>query len=198
MLRLVQSRLGKFLSRDEFTPYHVNAAERFLATIENTESIVSMPEATFTIFHLIKPHKPTVFTKHGEIIRRILDPGPEEWLGELEFVNSKFLQMVDTILENSENQPVIIFQADHGSIYGDPRTDDNRAIHFDSYAAYYLPNSFSMELPQPFTLINSFLLIMNAIFETDYQLRQDRLFEVAIGYDNPFDLENVTEAFIYQ
>ena len=196
VLRIVASQLDKLLHRDEFMPYHVNAAERFLATIDNVKSIAAMPEATFTFIHLIKPHAPTVFTRHGEIIRRILEPSPEEWFGELEFVNSKFLEMIDTILANSENQPVIIFQADHGSTYGNPRTKDNRGIHFDVYAAHYLPDAYSMALPKPYTLINTFPLILNAVFEMDYELRHDRLIEILRGYDSPFAISDVTEIFL--
>ena len=167
LLRIVKSQLDKLLNRNELMPYHVNAAERFLDTIENIESIAALPEATFTIVHLIKPHKPTVFTEQGEIIRRILEPGPEEWLGELRFINSKFLEMIDAILVNSANQAVIMFQADHGSTYGNPKTKDDRLVHFDAYAAYYLPEAFSTAPPKPYTLINSFPFMLNAVFDLD-------------------------------
>ena len=196
LLRIVKSQLDKLLHRDEFTPYHVNAAERFLDTIENIESIAALPEATFTIVHLIKPHKPTVFTEQGEIIRRILEPGPEEWLGELRFINSKFLQMIDSILENSKHQPVILFQADHGSTYGNPKTNDNRSIHFDSYAAYYLPDGYSLDIPQPYTFINSFPLVLNEVFATDFELQDDRLIELLIGGKTPFEQVEVTDEFL--
>ncbi len=198
LLRVLKSQVDKLFQRDEFMPYHVNAAERFLASIDNVGSIAAMPKATFTIIHLIKPHAPTVFTRDGEIIRRILEPSPEEWLGELEFVNSKFLEMIDAILTNSENQPVIIFQADHGSTYGNPRTKDDRGIHFDVYAAYYLPDAYSIALPKAYTLVNTFPLILNAVFEMDYELRPDRLIEILRGYDSPFAQSDVTETFLRQ
>ena len=196
LLRIVKSQLDKLLNRNELMPYHVNAAERFLDTIENIESIAALPEATFTIVHLIKPHKPTVFTEQGEIIRRILEPGPEEWLGELRFINSKFLEMIDAILVNSANQAVIMFQADHGSTYGNPKTKDDRLVHFDAYVAYYLPEAFSTAPPKPYTLINSFPFMLNAVFDLDYELRNDRLIEVSTGYDNPFLQVDVSEEFL--
>ena len=196
LLRIVNSQLDKLLKRDELMPYHVNDARRFLATVDHARSITDMSEATFAIIHLIKPHAPTVFDKQGEIIRRILEPSPEEWFGELEYINSIFLEMFDSILANSRNQPVIIFQADHGSNYGNPRTENNRIIHFDPYVAYYLPDAYSIELPRPYTLINTFPLIFNAVFGTDYELRQDRLIEVLTGFDSPFAHEVVTDKFL--
>jgi hypothetical protein len=103
--------------------------------------------------------------------------------------------MIDTILEGSQNQPVIVFQADHGTTYGDVGTNDNRLTHFDAYSAYYLPDSFSIRFPEPFTFINTFPLIFNEVFETDFPLRRDQLFDIPRGYDAPFEQVNVTEEF---
>ena len=196
LLRIVKSQLDKLFYTDEFMPYHVYAAERFLDTVADTESFASMPEATFAIVHLLKPYAPIVFTEHGDIIRAITIPSPEMHLGELKFVNSRFLQMIDTILENSQNQPVIIFQADHGSTHGHHHLNDNRLVDFDTYAAYYLPDGYSLDIPQPYTFINSFPLILNEVFATDYELQDDRLLELLQGYDAPFEQVDVSDEFL--
>ena len=167
----------------------------FLQTIENVRSIVSMPEATFTLIHLLKPHRPTVFNEFGEIIGHIPEPSHQEYFAEFGFTNSKFLELIDLILDGSSNQPIIIFQADHGSTYGEVWTRDGRSTHFDTYAAYYLPASFSIDLPEPYTLINTFPLILNEVFGTEYELQEDYLFELPVGYDDPFRQIDVTEEF---
>ena len=56
LLRVVKSQLDKLFHTDEFMPYHVYAGERFLATVDDVESFASLPEATFAIVHLLKPH----------------------------------------------------------------------------------------------------------------------------------------------
>lgn len=198
VLRVVKSQLDKLLHTDEFMPYHIYDASRFLDTIEDLESFASMPEATFAIVHLIKPHGPIVFNKQGERIPAINVPSPREYIDEFEFVNSRFLQMIDAILENSPNQPVIIFQADHGSTYGHPHTVDNRLTHFDVYAAYYLPDGHSLDFPQPYTLINSFPIVLNEVFGKDYDLRDDRLFELLRGHKAPFLQVDVTDEFLHE
>ena len=174
LLRIVANQLSEPITNE----YHVFdwfEPERFLDTIE-IESISAMPEATFTLAHL-KPHRPVVFNENGDIIPDIAYPGRSEYLPELRFINKRFLQMIDAILENSGSEPIIIFQADHGSKYGSVRTDDSRLIHFDTYSAIRVPESFSIEIPQPFTLINTFPTVFNAVFDTDYELRENRLFE---------------------
>ena len=79
-----------------------------------------MPEATFTFVHLLKPHRPIVFDENGKILEKRVESkkNQEAHLAEFKFINRKFLEMIDTILDGSAHQPVIIFQADHGSKYG--------------------------------------------------------------------------------
>lgn len=196
-LRVVKSQFNELFSTNKFAPYHVFAGARFLDTVADAESFASMPEATFTIVHLLKPHRPIVFNERGMIIPTIDWVSPEDFFSELEFVNSRFLQMIDTILENSRNQPVIIFQADHGSNYGNPKSPDRRHIYFDTYAAYYLPDGYSLEIPTPYTFINSFALILNEVFGTNYPLQEDRLLELLKGYAAPFEQKDVTEEFLH-
>lgn len=196
VFRVVKSQLDKLFPGDEFMPYHAYDAGRFLDTIEDAESFASMPEATFAIVHLLKPHAPIVFNKRGEQIAAINVPNPQLYFDELEFVNARFLQMIDTIMANSSNQPVIIFQADHGATYGHPHTAEDRLTHFDVYAAYYLPDGYSLDFPRPFTLINSLSLVLNEVFAEDYALRDDRLFELLRGHKAPFLQLDVTDEFL--
>ena len=125
-------------------------------------------------------------------------PSHDEYFAEFSFTNSKFLQMIDTILENSRNEPVIIFQADHGTIFGRVWTDDRRLTLFESYAAYNIPDPYSVEFPKPLTLINTFPLILNKVFGTEFELREDLLYELTIGYDAPFEQVDVTGAFVHK
>ena len=197
ILRIVGTELTRLLYVDSSTPYGLSAPERFLETIENVESIVSMPEATFAMIHLMKPHEPTVFNERGELIGRIQQPSHQEYFAEFAFTNSKFLELIDMILDGSGNPPVIIFQADHGSTYGDVWTKDRRTTHFNTYSAYYLPETSALDLPEPFTLINIFPLILFELFESEYELQHDKLFELPVGYDDPFLQVDVTDEFAY-
>ena len=196
-LRIIRSQLEKLRWGPESPPYDASAPERFLASIDEVRSIVAMPEATFTIVHLLKPHFPVSFNEYGEIIEWIYQPSPEEFFAEFGFANAKFLEMIDMILQGSENQPVIIFQADHGSTYGHSASPENRSTLFDIYAAYFLPDSFAIEIPAQYTLINSFPLILNEVFGADHAPLDDRLIELLVGWDVPFKQEDVTEEFAH-
>ncbi|MCY4061859.1 MAG: hypothetical protein OXG53_05805, partial [Chloroflexi bacterium] len=194
-LRIIRSQLEKLGWGPELPPYDTSAPERFLASIDEVKSIVAMPEATFTIIHLLKPHYPVSFNENGEIIEWNYSPSPDEFFAEFGFTNAKFLEMIDIILEGSEDQPVIIFQADHGSTYGHKKSSDKRFTLFDVYTAYFVPNSFAIDIPPSYTLINTFPLILNEVFGADYALQEDRLIEVPEVWPVPFKQKDVTEEF---
>ena len=198
LLRVAKSQIDKLGFRDDFSPYHQYAGERFLAMVADTETFATMPEATFAIIHFLKPHYPAVFNERGEAIEPVYWTSPEHHLAELKFVNSRYLQMIDAILANSQHEPIIIFQADHGSTYGKPHLTGRGFVHFDAYAAYYLPEGYAVDFPKPYTFINTFPLIMNEVFGTDFPLQEDRLYELLRGYDAPFEQADVTEEFLHR
>ncbi len=180
---------------DNRRPYDVDSPHRFLDTIDEINRIAAMPEATFTLIHLLKPHKPVTFDADGRIVNKLYKPTRNEHLDELKFVNTEFLDLIDTILEGGQHQPVIIFQADHGSTDGAVRAADYRRIHFDVYSAYYIPDQYSMEIPQPHTTINTFPLILNSVFNANFEYSENRLYEVSKTTSEPLHQMDVTESF---
>ena len=196
LLRIVYSRLKDLFFQGDSEPYSLFAPERFLDTIDEVKSIAPMPEATFTIIHLLKPHLPVVFDEYGGFVAKNWKPGNREVIAQYKFVNSKFLEMIDTILEESQNPPVIVFQADHGSTHIDGDKDFRFLVHIAPYAAYHLPDTYSISFPKPFTLINTFPLLLNEIFETKYVQNVDRLFDSPLQYKAPFEQIDVTADYL--
>lgn len=194
LLKIFAQKLHSALFSDPSTPYSAKAPERFLDTLEELDSIIAMPEATFTMVHLFKPHIPTTFDEQGNLIEATKRPTPDEYFAELRFINAKFLETIDRILEGSQHGPIIVFQSDHGSTYGN-HTRHSRRIHFDAYSAYYVPATYSFDVPQPHTLINTFPLIINAVFDAGLELRDNRLFERLVDNGVKFEQKNVTESY---
>lgn len=194
LLKLFDDELRKVLEGYLTGPYDGASPRRFLATVDEVASVVSMQEATFTVIHMFEPHRPLFFDEDG-IIDKISNPSDQEFIAGLNFVNARFLDMIDAILEGSRHEPVIIFQADHGSSKGEVRTAQWRPIHFDVFSAYYLPDRFTIEIPRPHTNINTFPLILNAVFNADFALKENRLFELKKSNSKPFAQEDVTEDY---
>lgn len=177
---------------DSAMPYDLNAPERFLDMLDELDSIVAMPEATFTFVHLLKPHFPVTFDEQGNIISPINRPKPHQFFAQLQFLNARFLTVIDKILNESENEPIIIFQSDHSSTYG-ISTGGSRRIHFDAFSAYYVPHAFELAVPRPFTFVNTFPLILNLVLAEDIELQDNRLIEI-INLER-FNQKDVTETY---
>ena len=195
LLRLARSRLLTLIHREQVIGYSDKEPEKFLETIDEAIKVSEMPEATFTIIHLLKPHQPVVFNEKGEHIRWIPRPTTEEFGAQMRYINSRFLYLIDSILASSEYPPVILFQADHSSLLGTAPLD-HRMTYFDVFAAYYLPPPHSVDFPRPFTTINAFPLILNEVFNSDYELQANRLFELTQRYEAPFAQVDVTDELL--
>ncbi len=193
LLRGLRSLLADLLPTDQLAVWHRSSGERFLATLDDLQAVAAMPEATFTIAHLMQPHAPANFNARGEIIAQIKQLNRREILADMQGSNLHFLRAIDSILQTSQNQPIIIFQADHGMNFAS-NSDDDRVL-YQSYAAYYLPDDYQLQFPDPYTLINSFPLILNEVFAMDYPLQPDRLFAHPQGYDALFVQTEITELF---
>ena len=198
ILRQISARLEK-LKLNESTPYWPSAPERFHDTIEYVETIAAMPEATFTLIHLLSHGIGAGFDQDGNSLPEAnAQPDHESYLAAVQFFNSRMLQLFDLILRESNGHAVIIFQADHGSTFKDKRSADGRFVHFDIYAAYFVPASFGFSAPRPFTAVNSFPLVLNSVFESDFELKENRLIELELGYKTPFQQRDVTEEFFHE
>ena len=196
LLKVFDDELRSWLEGNVIGPYDGGSPRRFLATVDEIDSVALMPEATFTIIHVLKPHRPVYFDEKG-MVDRISNPSDEEFIANLNFVNARYLDMIDAILDGSEHEPVIIFQADHGSTKGEVRTDQWRTIHFDVFSAYYVPARYPIEIPRPHTNINTFPLVLNSVFDAGFEFQASRLFELVKSNDKPFEQVDVTERYAH-
>ena len=192
LLKGIDNSLQSVLIRDSTAPFEYNDPNRFLDTLDELNSIIAMPEATFTFVHVLKPHHPTTFDEQGNIISPIKRPKPHQFFAELRFLNAKFLEVFDRILHDSKNEPIIIFQADHSSTYG-ISTGGSRRIHFDAFSAYYVPDALELTVPRPFTFVNTFPLMLHSVFGEDLAFNENRLI-VAIN-KTQFEQVDATQSY---
>ena len=97
---------------------------------------------------------------------------------QLTFINKQAIKTIDTIISNSPTPPIIILQADHGpgSMLNWDNPDDTNTDFKERLSilnAYYLPNYDDNQLYQEITPVNSFRVIFNHYFGTNYTLLKD-------------------------
>ncbi len=162
--------------------------ERQLFIFDQLPEIAELTDPTFAFVHITTPHSPYVFDSDGNIWT---DEGfyygaskepIDEWhlikgyTSAIEFTNKRILESIDQILERSKSPPVIIMQGDHGL------RDENR---LEILSAYFLPRSNSELLYPSISPVNSFRVVFDSLFGTDFGLLEDLSFSVGSSQPQP-------------
>ena len=167
-----------------------DARKRVLCTFSKLAEIHRIKGPKFVFAHILCPHPPYLFGANGETVlqaRVMSDPGmgwkfKENYLNQLIFITKKVKTLIDEILSKSEVSPIIILQADHGpasvasqlhsSGWNRP-TENMLRERMRIFNAYYLPASGNDFLYSSITPVNTFRIIFNFYFDTNYELLSD-------------------------
>jgi hypothetical protein len=141
------------------------------------EEIPKIKEPTFTFAHFLMPHSPQAFDKNGNIPIQS-DNNPDLYFGEILYANKKIQNLVDHILENSETPPIILIQGDHGYLVtaSNRPNFDQAKKSYSNLSSYYLPGKGKDKLYETITPVNSFRLIFDHYFGTQFGLLEDKSF----------------------
>jgi hypothetical protein len=100
----------------------------------------------------------------------------DEYIEQLMFVNKKVMEVVDSILISSEHDPIIIVQSDHGPQISQGITDEFIEARMSILNAYYLPKGGNSLLYPTITPVNTFRVIFDFYFESDFSLLPDECY----------------------
>ena len=160
-------------------------------------------EPIFVYSHILIPHPPYLFGPEGEPVSSVRPEGLESWenkegyINAVKFANKKIKQVVDELLTDLENPPIIIIQADHGSQFdiepGEP-SNENIEQMMSTFSAYYLPGIEKNLSYDVITPVNTFRIIFNSYFNTDYDLLENKIY--LADYSVPAYFVDVTDVLI--
>ena len=149
---------------------------RAVGIFEFLKTVPDFEGPLFALAHVIKPHHPYSFDQYGNVSPNPKGFGPEHdpsvpgpYFGQLLHVNSLVLDTVDAILSASDETPVIVITADHGTDIrktGEPK--------FPILAAYLLPNGGDQVLYPSISSVNNFRVILDYYFGLGLGRLEDR------------------------
>ncbi len=159
----------------------------------NFETLSKIPELLgpkFIFAHIIAPHPPFVFDADGHPLQpdypfsfNDANDFPysqelykEQYINQLKFINKQLEKLVDTLLVNSANPPIILLQADHGpGMLADFSSSRGTCLNerFSVFSAYYLPGIEPESIPHDITHVNLFRIILNQYFSSDLPLLEN-------------------------
>ena len=126
--------------------------------------------------HLMMPHYPYLFDKHGnrtpyEMALEGTETKSKEYLDYLQFANGKCLQLIDHILSKSKKPPIIVFMSDHGFRHFEKPVD--KKYYFMNINAVYLPGGNDTSFYKGMSAVNQFRTILNTQFNQELPLLKD-------------------------
>ena len=157
----------------------------------------------FVFAHFLLPHGFHVFDSNGPVKQYVpfksktFEGQKQGYIGQLEFINKKILESIDELLTKTDNPPIIIIQSDHGErIVNEARTGDERAIiEMGNFNAFYVPDDMRDLLSEPITPVNTFRLIFNSVFNSSYEILDDKVF---ISWKEAKNWKNIEDVIIKQ
>jgi hypothetical protein len=186
-----------------------DARVRILGTLSKLGEVHNINGPKFVFAHLVCPHPPYLFDANGGMVSNaILEMDGRMWekrqlyIDQLNFINGKVKELLESILSNSKTEPIIILQADHGSAsLGRPHPPLKKTEKVKNevkermriFNAYYLPAGGNALLYDSISPVNTFRLIFDFYFGSDYGLLSDISYYA--DYDTPYLLTDVTDIF---
>jgi len=192
-------------------PYNFTQWKRIIYKFGKLAEIPIIKEPTFVFAHMLIPHRPYVFDRYGSFLSEEVvakRSNKENYIDQLIFTNKKVEGLIDKLISNSEVPPIIIVQADEGPF---PQRYRIRRLNFNweqaSKAelrqkmgilnAYYLPHIDQNVLYASITPVNSFRLIFNHYFNTNFELLPDKCYAF-VDEKHPYTFFEVTESVNFE
>jgi len=163
--------------------------DRLLYIFDELPRVGKTQSPVFVFAHIMAPHPPFVFGEGGEPIRcdgefsygdgshytrkRGREGYRRDYARQLVFINQKAKEAIDGILAASSVPPVIILQSDHGpgsTLKWDDPQGSNLEERMSILNAYYLPGGGDELLYDEISPVNTFRVICNHYFGTNYEL----------------------------
>ena len=180
-------------------------AQSHLYTFEKIKEIPQLEGPTFTFAHLLLPHNPYVFDRHGNVRNNIpltlqFKEKTGSWankrayIEQLLFLNDQVKEIIDHILTNSNIDPIIIIQADHGSATTPFEKAKIASLTRERLAilnAMRVPEATRNRLYPTITSINTFPILLSTVFEENIPTLPDTSY--FSSYRQPYPLQDVTE-----
>lgn len=173
--------LGHHFAPGSYALYPWWHPNRTLQMFDYLTSPIDVDGPKFVLAHFVKPHPPATFDRHGNTVpgrssddafRDDHDPSVSSaYIGQLIFLNSQILKMIDGIQQNHGEDPIIVISGDHGRNlwgWGSPH-----AI----LAAFHLPHGGNSVFNPSISSVNHFRSIFNFYFGFGLDILENRWFQ---------------------
>jgi hypothetical protein len=148
-------------------------------------SLNKIPEITETISgpkfiyaHIIFPHPPYIVNPEEVSLENSATDELTAYAAQIAYLNSRLKGIVESLIEKSDPDPIIIIQSDHGATVDYEALDIDKSNRLGILNAYYFPQNSSggnpaSQLYSTISPVNTFRTIFDQYFYSDYGLLED-------------------------
>lgn len=148
-----------------FETYVEMKAQRIRIMLDHLKLAPEMDGPKFVYAHILAPHPLHVFNPDGSVNLNARTVDDHVGLPiQLDYINPQILEIVKNIIDQSDIEPVIILEGDHG--FGD-------LYATSPLIAIYLPNDGRAQLYPSISHVNTFRVIFNSYFGTGFPILED-------------------------
>jgi hypothetical protein len=183
---------------------------QLLDYFDSIERVVEMDSPKFVFAHVVAPHTPFVFDKNGNSVDHNIPYSNSDgnalalpaityqtqYIGQVQFINLKISQTIDSILEHSTTAPIIIIQGDHGpGSYFDLLSFENNQCFYERFSilnAFYFPDGNYENLYEGISSVNTFRVVLSQYYGIPYDLLEDRAYY--LEFPNHDEIYDVTDS----
>lgn len=201
ILPVIEGLIGTASEDDDFRNRH---REEALFAFRQLERLSDEPERKFVFAHILLPHPPYGFDAAGNIVLKASEKASiadgregDLYAEQLEFTNTRMLQVVDSLLERPPaERPIIVITGDEGPfICGNTDcvdgTPEAYAIRFGTLRAYFLPD-LDYQVPTDDSGVNIFRMLFREYFGADLPDLPNRSYDWPDN-DHLYDFRDVTD-----
>jgi hypothetical protein len=177
---------------------HILHRRRVLYSFDHLADTLQMEPPIFVFAHIVCPHYPFVFDQDGTPVGPANNPAcsSEMYVQQLKYVNKRVIEVVDSLLANSPQPPVIVLQADHGIgpwVKIEKLERNTPRIYKEKFSilnAYYLPDCDYSQLYDSISPVNTFRVVLNHYFGAEFELLKDESYFSTKA--QPYNFVNLT------
>jgi hypothetical protein len=177
--------------------------EGVLFGLRELRRVATAPGPKFVFAHILLPHDPYVFKADGSpLSEQEAKAAPERQLyaDQLTYANSQIKEIVGYLLAGPEqSRPIVIMEGDEGPLMCQStdcvmNTPEYLRIRLGNLVAMYLPGVDEV-LPDTFTSVNTFRVVLRDYFGADLEPLPDRSFTWP-NNDHIYDFRDVTDEIL--
>lgn len=136
--------------------------------LEQLPELSYIDSPKFVYVHFLVPHEPYIFDASGHYVyRHNHDEFVEGYRNNIEFIDGQIVNVIDKLLSNSAEPPIIILQGDHGP------NGSQADLLMPILNAYYFPDGGEAQLYESISPVNTFRILFSYYFGADYELLPD-------------------------